>query len=72
MKVQYFSEFFTYFFKVLLINARDLRNKISVRVNVPGEHNLITLIAPVLINQTLKESCIFLNEKYAPLSLKNI
>ena len=35
MKVQYFSEFFTYFFNVLPINARGLR-KISVRANVPA------------------------------------
>ena len=43
MKMRYFSEFFTYFFKVLPINARDLRNKIRVRVNVPDQHNLITV-----------------------------
>ena len=43
MKVWYFSEFFTYFFKVLSINARGLR-KISVRANVPDERNLITVI----------------------------
>ena len=44
MKMWYFSEFFTYFFKVLPINARDLRNEISVRANTPDEHNLITVI----------------------------
>ena len=43
MKVRYLSEFFTYFFKVLPINARGLR-KISVRANVPDECNLITVI----------------------------
>ena len=44
MEVRYFSEFVTYFCKGLLINARDLHNKISVDVNVPDEHNLITVI----------------------------
>ena len=38
MRERYFSEFFTYFFKVLLINTRGLR-KISVPTNVPDEHN---------------------------------
>ena len=39
MKMRYFSDFFTYFFKVLPINSRSLR-KISVRANVPDERNL--------------------------------
>ena len=37
--MRYFSDFFTYFFKVLPINSRSLR-KISVRANVPDERNL--------------------------------
>ena len=43
MKFRYVSEFFTYFFEVLPINARGLR-KISVRANVLDERNLITMI----------------------------
>ena len=58
--------FFTYLFKVLPINTRDL-GKISGHANVPDERNLITAIvcrveefmSPVLINQNLNESCIF-------------
>ena len=76
MKVRYFSEYFTYFFKVLPINERGLR-KISVHANVADERNLLLfvycveeLIVPVLINQNLHESCIFLNENHARLSLK--
>ena len=74
MKVWYCSEFFTYSFKVLPINARGLC-KISVHANVPDERNLMTtfyrveeLIVPVLINQNLNESCIFLNENHTRLS----
>ena len=45
MKVQYFSEFFTYFFKVLSINVSGFTlRKISVRANVPDERNAITVI----------------------------
>ena len=43
MKVGYFSLFFTYFFKVLPVNAGGL-HKISVHANVPDEGNLITII----------------------------
>ena len=43
MKVWYFSNFFTYFLKILSINARGLR-KISAHANVPDERNLITVI----------------------------
>ena len=64
--VRYFSECFTYFFKVLIINARGLR-KISVGANVPDER-VEELIVPVLINQNLHESYIFLNENHARLS----
>ena len=64
--MKYFSELFTYFFKVLPINARGL-HEISVRANVPGER-VEKLIVPVLINQNLNESCIFLNENHACLS----
>ena len=46
MKVRYFSEFFTYFFKVLPINARGFTlRKTSVRANVPDEGNVITIIS---------------------------
>ena len=46
MKVRYFSEFFTYFFKVLPINASGFTlRKISVRANVPDKRNAITVIA---------------------------
>ena len=45
MKVRYFSEFFTYFFKVLPINAWGFTlRKISMRANVPDERNVITVI----------------------------
>ena len=64
--VRYFGECFTYFFKVLIINARGLR-KISVRANVPYER-VEELIVSVLINQNLHESCIFMNENHACLS----
>ena len=43
MKVRYFSDFFTYSFKVLPGNARGLR-KIGVRASVPDDSNLITVI----------------------------
>ena len=63
------GEFFTYFIKVLPISARGLR-KISMRANVPDER-VEELIVPVLINQNLNESCIFLNENHACLSYKS-
>ena len=75
MKVRYFSEFYAYFFKVP-INTRGLR-KFSVRANGPDEFNLLTvnlficveeLIVPVLTNQNLNKSCIFLNENHTRLS----
>ena len=41
-----------------------------MRENVPDER-VEELIVPVLINQNLNESCIFLNENHACLSLKS-
>ena len=75
MKVRYLSDIL-FFFEVLPINARGLR-KISASANVPDERNVNLplfvyrveeLIVPVLLNQNLNESCIFLNENHAHLS----
>ena len=57
---------FTYFFTVLPINARGLC-KISVRANVADER-VEEFIVPVLMNQNLNESCIFLYANHARLS----
>lgn len=61
MKVQYFSEFFTYFFKGLSIN-KEVYVKLACmqmyQMNI-FVYRVEELIAPVLINQNLNESCIF-------------